>query len=182
MKTRDANDHRPLLLMAQDEGRFGRLSRPHACWSPPGVRPLAPSQFVREAMYAFTAVAPSIGELCSLVLPHANTAMMNLFLEHVSSTFSQYFIVMQVDQAGWHCAKALIIPENMRLIAQPPYSPELNPVEHIWEELREKYFYNRVFPSLESLTDVLCLALNTLAGDQQRVKSMTNFPHLQIVF
>lgn len=180
METRDAEDHRPLLIMAQDEGRFGRLSRPHTCWAPPGVRPLAPSQFVREAIYVFTAVAPSTGEMCSLVLPHANTEMMNLFLAHVSDTFSKYFILMQVDQAGWHQAKALVIPENMRLIAQPPYSPELNPVEHIWEEIREKYFHNRVFPSLEILTNVLCLALNTLADDHQRVKSMTNFPHLQI--
>lgn len=163
------------------KGEMARLSRPHSCWAPPGVRPLAPSQFGRFAMYAFAAVAPSLGELCSLILPRANTEVMNLFLEYVSHAFSDYFIVMQVDQAGWHCAKALVIPENMRLITQPPYSPELNPVEHIWEEIREKYFYNRVFPSLESLTDVLCLALNTLAGDQQRVKSMTNFPHLQIV-
>jgi hypothetical protein len=119
--------------------------------------------------------------MCSLILLHANTEMMNLFLEHVSHTFSEYFILMQVDQAGWHCAKALVIPENMRLFLQPPYSPELNPVEHIWEEIREKYFYNRMFPSLEHLTDALCLALNTLASDHQRVKSMTNFPHLQIV-
>lgn len=181
METRDADDDRPLLLMAQDEGRFGRLSRPHACWSPPGIRPLAPSQFVREALYVFAAVAPSIGKLCTLVLPHANTEMMNLFLEHVSHTFSKYFIVMQIDQAGWHRSKALVIPENMRLITQPPYSPEVNPVEHIWDEIREKYFHNRVFPSLDALTDILCQALNQLADDQQRVTSMTNFPHLQIV-
>lgn len=122
IETRDAEDHRPLLLMAQDEGHFGRLSRPHSCWAPPGIRPLAPSQFGRFAMYVFAAVAPSRGELCSLILPRANIEMMNLFLEDVSHTFSDYFIVMQVDQAGWHCAKALVIPENMRLITQPPYS------------------------------------------------------------
>ena len=167
--------------MAQDEGRFGRISRPHACWAPPGIRPLVPSQIVREAIYAFTAVAPSTGEICSLVLPHANTDMMNIFLEHVSKTFSKYFIVMQVDQAGWHQAKALVIPENIRLIAQPPYSPEVNPVEHIWDDIREKYFHNRVFPSLDVLTDILCRALNALADNPQRVKSMTNFPHLRIV-
>ena len=181
METRDAEDQRPLLIMAQDEGRFGRISRPRACWAPPGVRPLVPSQIVREAIYVFATVAPSTGELCSLVLPHANTEMMNVFLEHVSKTFSEYFIGMQVDQAGCHQAKALIIPENIRLIAQPPYSPEINPVEHIWDDIREKYFHNRIFPSLDALTDILCCALNTLADDPQRVKSMTNFPHLRIV-
>jgi hypothetical protein len=56
-------------MMAQDEGRFGRITRPHACWAPPGVRPLAPAQVVREAVYAFAAVAPSLGKMCSLILP-----------------------------------------------------------------------------------------------------------------
>jgi DDE superfamily endonuclease len=167
--------------MAQDEGRFGRISRPKRCWAPPGVRPLAPSQIVREALYVFAAVAPSIGKLCSLILPTANTEMMNIFLMHVSQTFSDYFIVMQVDQASWHHAKALALPENIRLIMQPPYSPEVNPVEHVWDDIRENYFYHRVFSSLDALTETLCHALNTLADEPQRITSMTNFPHLQIV-
>ncbi len=93
VETRDAEDQRPLLIMAQDEGRFGRISRPRRCWTPPGVRPLVPSQVVCEAAYVFAAVAPSLGKMCSLILPTANTEMMNLFLEHVSQNFSNYFIV-----------------------------------------------------------------------------------------
>jgi len=58
---------------------------------------------------------------------------------------------MQVDQAGWHTSKDLVIPENIRLIYQPAYSPELNPVEHIWEELRENSFYNRCYKSLDKV-------------------------------
>jgi hypothetical protein len=167
--------------MAQDEGRFGRISRPKRCWAPPGIRPLAPAQVVREAVYVFAAVAPSLGKICSLILPTANTDMMNLFLTHVSETFSAYFIVMQVDQASWHHSKTLVIPENIRLIKQPPSSPEVNPIEHVWDDLREKHFHNRVFFSLDLLTDTLCHALNTLADDSQRVTSLTNFPHLRIV-
>jgi transposase len=167
--------------MAQDEGRFGRISRPKRCWAPPGIRPLAPAQIVREAVYVFAAVAPSLGKICSLILPTANTDMMNLFLRHVSETFLGYFIVMQVDQASWHHSKTLMIPENIRLIKQPPYSPEVNPVEHVWDDIREKHFHNRVFSSLDLLTDKLCHALNLLSDDSQRITSMTNFPHLQIV-
>src|SRR5258708_17246088 len=122
IETRDAEDHRPLLILAQDEGCFGRISRPKSCWAPPGIRPLAPAQVVREAVYVFAAVAPSLGKMCSLILPRVNTAMMNIFLEHVSQTFSSYFLVMQVDQASWHLSKSLVIPENIRLIKQPPYS------------------------------------------------------------
>lgn len=101
--------------MAQDEGRFGRISRPRRSWAPPGVRPLVPSQVAREAVYIFAAVAPSLGEICSLILPTANTEMMNLFLEHVSQTFSNYFILMQVDQAGWHQTKNLVITSEYSL-------------------------------------------------------------------
>ena len=83
--------------MAQDEGCFGRISRPQRCWAPPGIRPSAPAQVVREYLYVYAAVAPQKGLLTPLILPEASTAMMNLFLEHVSHTFSKYFIVMQVD-------------------------------------------------------------------------------------
>src|SRR5579872_4715472 len=82
--------------MAQDEGRFGRISRPKRCWAPSGIRPAVPSQIVRESMYVFAAFAPSQGRLVSLILPTANTAMMNLFLEHLSQELADYFIVMQV--------------------------------------------------------------------------------------
>lgn len=68
------------------------------------------------------------------------------------------------------------------MIPQPAYSPELNPVEHIWDELREKYFHNRIFPSLEALIDVLCQGLCDLADDVERLRSLTGFPHLKITF
>jgi DDE superfamily endonuclease len=166
--------------MAQDEGRFGRISRPKRCWAPPGIRPSVPSQVVRESMYVFAVVAPSLGRLSALVLPTANTAMMNLFLSHVSQTTASFFIVMQVDQAGWHRSNELMVPENIRLIQQPAYSPEVNPVEHLWEELREKYLHNRIFLSLELFIEVLCQGLNELADDKERVSSMMGFPHLNV--
>jgi len=166
--------------MAQDEGRFGRISSPRRCWVPPGLRPHVAAQLVREYTYVYAAVAPQLGLMTSLVLPRADTPMMQLFLDHVSETFAEYFIVMQVDQAGWHRSKALVIPENIRLISQPAYSPELNPVEHLWEELREKYFPNRLFASLDQLMEVLCQGLSELSADKERLKSMMCFPHFRI--
>lgn len=179
--TREAEDERPVLIMAQDEGCFGRISRAKRCWAPPGVRPHVPAQVVREYTYVYAAVAPALGQMISLILPEASTEMMNLFLEQVSQTFSKYFIVMQVDGAGWHRANDLVIPANIRLISQPTYSPELNPVEHIWDEVREKHFHNRLFSSLDRLIDELCQGLNALAADTERLRSLTSFPHLQVV-
>ena len=134
--TRAPSDQLPVLLMAQDEGRFGRISESRRAWAPPGIRPRSPRQVVREYTYVYTAVAPAQGKMTSLILPWVDTAMMNLFLSHVATTFAEYFLVMQVDQAGWHQAKDLIVPDNIRLIPQPAYSPELNPVKSVLERRR----------------------------------------------
>ena len=168
--------------MAQDEGRFGRISRPRSCWAPRPLRPRCPAQVVREYTYVYAAVAPSLGLMPSLVLPRADTAMMNCFLEHVSHTLADFFIVMQVDQAGWHRCKELLIPENIRLIYQPAYSPQVNPMEHVWEELREKSFPNRLFSSLNQVVEVLCNGINDLTADPDRLRSMTFFPHFRVGF
>jgi transposase len=165
--------------MAQDEGRFGRISQPRRAWAPPGMRPRSPRQIVREYTYVYAAVAPQEGKMTSLILPKADTAMMNLFLEHVAKTFADSFIVMQVDRAGWHHAKDLQVPENIRLIFQPPYSPELNPAEHLWEHLREKKFANLACSSLEEVVDKLCEELTQLESQPEQVRSMTNFPHFR---
>ena len=77
-------------------------------------------------------------------------------------------------------AQDLVVPENVRLIYQPAYSPEVNPVEHVWEELREKYFPNRVFPSLDLVLDMLCQGITDLAAHPERLRSMTCFPHFRI--
>ena len=169
-----------MLKMAEDEGRFGRVSIPRRAWTPPGVRPRAPRQIVREYTYVYAAVAPAEGKMTALVLPTANTAMMRLFLEHVSRTFADYFIVIQVDRAGWHGAKALAVPDNIRLIPQPAYSPELNPVEHIWEEVREKQLPNLALPALDDVIDKVCVGLQQLEAAPERLRSMTSFPHFTV--
>ena len=167
--------------MSQDEGRFGRISDCRYCWAPKGIRPSVPRQIVREYVYVYSAVCMEQGRMTSLILPYANTDMMSLFLEQVSEDFAGYFVIMLVDQAGWHMSAHLRVPENIRLIAQPSHSPELNPVEHIWEELREKALPNRAFKSLDELEDALCKGINDMDNDPERLKSMTNFPYLRAI-
>ena len=144
------------------------------------MRPCTPHQIIRQALYAFAAVAPQSGKMTSLILPTANTEMMEIFLEHVSQQFADCFIVMQVDGASWHRSQQLHLPENIRLIFQPPSSPEVNPVEHIWDELREKHFANQIFPSLDALQDHLCTALNALSSQTKSIRSLTYFPHIRV--
>ena len=168
--------------MAEDEGRFGRVSIPRRAWAPPGVRPRAPKQIVREYTYVSAAVAPAEGNMTALVLPTANTTMMQVFLDHVSQTCTDFFIVLQGDRAGWHGAKALVVPDTIRLIPQPAYSPELNPVEHIWEDLREKQLPNLALPALDDVVDRVCTGLQQLEADPERLRSMTSFPHFRVAW
>lgn len=165
--------------MAQDEGCFGPISMPRRCWAPLGVRPHVARQVVREYVYVYSAVAPSIGKMTSLLLPYADTSMMNLFLNHLGHEFRDYFVILQVDRAGWHDTAKLVVPENIRLILQPAYSPELNPVEHIWDYLRENYFHNWAAATIQEVINVLSDALNRLNEETELLQSMTHFPHLR---
>lgn len=164
--------------MVQDEGRFGRVNIPKASWSPLGNRPKVAKQIVRKSFYVYSAIAPTLGKISSLILPYANTEMMNIFLENVSEEFINNEIIMQVDGAAWHKSKALKIPKNIHFIMQPPYSPEVNPTEHLWDELREKYLHNRIFNSIEDTMKRVCYGLNDLNKKVEKVKSMTFFPYL----
>ena len=78
--------------MTQDEGRFGRVNIPRYSWAPMGIRPMVPRQVIREAFYVYSAVCPSSGELCSLLLPYANTEMMNLFGSVLKSVYFSFLI------------------------------------------------------------------------------------------
>ena len=82
---------------------------------------------------------------------------------------------MIVDGAGWHRSQALDLPENLKLHFLPPYSPELNPQEHLWDELREKGFHNKAFESMTALEDVLVDQLLMLENNPTLVKSISGW-------
>ena len=100
---------------------------------------------------------------------------MQIFLEEVALRYPADRIVMVLDGASWHRSGKLIVPANMRLLALPPYSPELNPVENIWEELREKGFDNKVFHSLDALEEQLLHSLKHLEDHPEITKSIAGW-------
>jgi transposase-like protein len=173
--------HLPVRVMFEDEARFGRISDPRRCWAPAGVRPEVNTQLVREYEYAFAAVSPHDGTLDTLVLPSVNAEAMSVFLAEVSQRHANEFILMVLDGAGWHRAKRLQIPSNMKLIPLPAWSPQLNPVEHVWDEVREKWFANRVFGSIGALEEQLVTALKILENDPQRMASLTGFDWIRSI-
>lgn len=169
-----------MMIMAEEEGRFGLSSRLKRGWAPKPVRPTVAQQIVRKSLYIFAAVCPQWGHVTALIFPDANSQMMTLFRAHVAAELSAYFLVMLVDRAGWHMSHQLTVPQNLRLLPQPPGSPELKPTEHLWDDLRENDPANCSFDSLESLETALCHGINRLASDPERLRAMTNFPYMQI--
>jgi hypothetical protein len=115
--------------MFEDEARFGRSSEPRQCWAPKGVRPTVPAQIVREYEWAYAAVSPQDGVLDTLVLPSVNAEAMGMFLAEVARRHADEFILMVLDGAGWHRAKRLQVPENLRLILMCIQRNTPNPVE-----------------------------------------------------
>ena len=161
--------------MFQDEGRFGLLGRPRRCWAPKPVRPTVGARLERKYSYAFAAVSPHDGVMDSLVLPWVDAEMMSLFLATVAARHVNEFIVMVMDQAGWHIAGDLVVPQNMRVVYLPPYSPELNPAEHLWESLRENHFGNTVSSDLEAVETTLAGGLRAMELDLPTTQKLTGF-------
>lgn len=162
-------------MLFQDEARFGRISDTRRCWAPKPDRPIVAHQIVREYLYGVVAVSPFDGRLSALTLPWVDHQTMSIFLRTAADEFADSFNVRVLDGAGWHHAEALQVPDNLRLVFRPPYSPELNPVEHVWEHLRENHFGNEVFPTLEDVGERLTQGLRTLMAQPDLVRSLTCF-------
>jgi len=158
-------------LMFEDEAGFGRINKPKYCWCPKGTRPVVPCHHIREYRYAYGAVEPLTGENFFLVLPYSNTVCMNLFLKELSKIYPDDIIILVCDGASWHKSGALVIPENIRLFYLPPATPEMNPIEQIWKEIRKRGFRNEIFQSLERVVDRLCDTIRSLS--KATVKSIT---------
>ncbi len=132
--------------------------------------------YEREFVYVYGAVSPIEGELDWMICRQMNTDHMTAFLAQVSAAHKDEFMLMVVDGASSHVSKGLVVPENIRLLRLPPYAPELNPQEHVWDELREKEFSNRVFSDLTSVMRQLEAGLPRLANNNSALRSLTAWP------
>ena len=162
--------------MFQDEARFGRMVRIRRCRAPAPLRPVVSNGYGREFVCVYGAVSPIEGEPDWMIRPKMNTARMGEYLAQIHTAHPDEFIIMVVDGASSRISKDLIIPENIRLLRPPPYAPQLNPQEHIWDELREKEFPDRGFADLASVTQQLHAGLPRLAADSDRLRSISAWP------
>ncbi|NOY81632.1 MAG: transposase [Kiritimatiellaeota bacterium] len=162
-------------LLFEDEGRFGRISDRRRCWAPLPLRLIVGHQVIRQYMCAVVAHCPFDGRIAGLILSWSDTVTISIFLAHTARQFADGFCIIITDGAGWHRANELRIPDHIRLLFLPPHSPEQNPVEHVWEHLREYHFRNAAFPAPDSVEAALMSGIRSLIGNPELVKSFALF-------
>lgn len=162
--------------MFQDEARFGRISHTRYCGCPKPFRPFTHAMVTQEYAYAYAAGSPGDGVLDTLILPSVTGDCMQICVDEIGVRHGEEHVLMVVDGAGWHRNQALRLPRNLQLLFLPPDTPELNPVEYLWDALREKSFHNRIVDSLDSLEAHLEQALADFEKSPNRTRGITGGP------
>jgi transposase len=169
---------RRLRIMFADEARFGRINRPRPCWAPIGIRPEVASQLIREYIYLYGAVSPKDGTCVYLIMPRSDRESFQAFLNVLARKFARQDILLVLDGAPNHRSSDLVLPDNVSLLFLPPYAPELNPKENLWDEIREKIFKNYALKSIDAVRTKLEQAIVYIESNPETVKSITSFPYI----
>ena len=164
------------MMFFFDESRFGLHPHIGRCWARKGVRISCPVNPNYQNFFVYSSVSPITGEAFTLFLPRVNTEMMNLYLTEMSAAFPDKKIMIVLDQAGWHKSKSLNVPDNFFLELLPPYSPELDPVEKLWQHLKKHACRNRLFIDENELMDTLSDELAKLSPN--RLKDLCGCSYL----
>lgn len=149
-------------LYFQDESRFGLFTRNGKALTAKGVKPLCSFQQVFKSTYLFGAFSPINGNSFLLELPFCSTETFQIYLNEFSKQKPQEFKIIVLDNGAFHKAKTLNIPGNIALIFLPPYSPELNPAEKMWQTMKDN-FTGKLFNSLDSLSHFIKEQVNALS-------------------
>jgi len=142
-------------------------------WAHTGSRPRQPKDQRYKNVYLFGAICPARGTGAALVMPFANTHAMQAHLEEISHAVAPgAHAVLLMDRAGWHTTGDLQIPENITPVLLPSRAPELNPVENVWQYLRQTYLSNRVFANHDEIVGAACQAWNHLIDRPWKIMSI----------
>jgi transposase len=170
----EAAKGKPIEIWWQDEARIGQQGTLTRVWAARGSRPAAPRDQRYTWAYLFGAICPARGVGAAWVLPYANARAMNMHLVEIGRQVAPgAHAVVVLDGAGWHqTGGRLSLPDNISLLHLPPYSPELNPQENVWQYLRQNHLANRVYDSYEAIVDACCIAWKALTDQPDRIRSI----------
>jgi hypothetical protein len=174
-----AHPDKTIELWCQDETRVGQKGRRTHGWAPQGSRPPVPLDTRYANAYIFGAFCPERDTAVGLILPRANTAMMQLDLDEISAQLPPHVhVAMITDGAGWHRSGKLNVPDNITFIDIPPYTPECNAAEKPWQYLKDNFLSHQVFQDYEAILDACEHAWNSMLKEAGRITSLANMHHL----
>lgn len=157
----------------QDESRIGQQGSLSRVWATKGTRPRVIRQRQFLSTYIFGAVCPDRDVGCALILPECNSGMMQIHMNQISEQIrDEHHGIVLMDRASWHTTETLIIPENISLMPLPPYSPELNPMEQVWQQLRKIKLSNSSFKNYDDIVDSCCQAWNTFCDTEGNIQEL----------
>ena len=166
---KEEGTYNKVRLMYQDEAGFGRISKMSSCWAPQGIRPSIPSHYMREYRYCYGAVDAQTGDSFFLIAGGCNTEWTKEVLRQVSQAYPDDYILLVMDNAIWHKSSTL----DIELTFIPPYTPEMNPIEQVWKEIRKRGFKNKAFRTLEDVIQAL---------EKEVIKSIVNRRWTRMLF
>lgn len=168
---------KPVEVWATDEHRLGLKPIHRRVWAPVGERPIALGHHRYEWLYVTAFVAPASGE----TVWYLSNGIDKPFFAELLKAFAREtgagrdrIIVLTLDNAGWHGPENLPVPDGIRLLYQPSYSPELQPAEHLWP-LVDEPLVNKHFDTIDDLDAAVAKRCCTLSQDQNTIASSTKF-------
>jgi transposase len=166
---------RPVRVFSQDESRVGLLTVRRRRLTACGVQPVGSVQHVFEWFYVYGAVAPTTGERFFLELPYLNASMFQLFVDAFAHAFPDSLNILLLDNSGAHTAQQIRWPDHVRCVWLPPYSPELNPIERVWRDLKDALAWQQ-FSHIDTQQDHVVRLLQ--AYDAATLQSLTSYTYL----
>lgn len=172
---KQANPDKTLRWFVSDEARVGLQGTLTRTWARTNTRPVMVKQCEYEWVYLWGAADVFSGDSISMVTPTVNTELMQTFIDGLSGHINENeHAMLVIDNAGWHRANALVWPSNVTPMFLPPYSPELNSAENLWQWLRSQYLSNQTFNDVKDLlqkTDAAWMRLTP-----ERIKTLCHCP------
>jgi hypothetical protein len=165
----------PLRYWCEEESRLGLKTESGRVITLPGVKPIVEVQWTRQAFYLYGIVEPQTGESFFYEYSHLDAICFEHFLKLVSATFPAHLNVIQIDNAPAHVAAELDIPDNIVLLFHPPHSPELNPIERVWQDIKAD-LKGEIFQTLDDLRAALREVLGYLTPDW--LASLSGYRHI----
>jgi putative transposase len=165
---------RPVRIFCQDESRFGLLPIQRRRITLTGVKPLGAVQYRFENFYVYGAVEPTTGESFFLELPYLNAMNFQIFLNEFSHSYHETLNIVLMDNGSCHTANSLVIPDNVVCLFLPPYSPELNPIERLWQDVKAQLAW-LVAAALEELEHRVAMIITQYA--KAAIRSLTSYPY-----